>query len=230
MAVIQSGATPDQLTIDPTTKAARVSARPLEHGVGGHYHLAMRSGQLAAALAANAVLFSFRWGSSSLLAIIESIRLQFQPIVVFTGHQEISFEAYVGRAFSAAHTGGTAATLTGNNGKARASHPTSQIPTNGDVRIASTAALGGGTVTLDANPFAVGVGSPNIVNSAAGTAYVAYNRPVLEYKPWIADGEHPIVLAQNEGFVIRNGIVWPAAGTGVIGVEIRWAEVPASAY
>lgn len=228
MAIIESGATAGVLaTVDNTYKAVRGQNRPCEFGTGGHFQWAKRSGTIAAALAANAVLFSFRWGSATKVAAIREIRLQFQTLTVWTAHQETSFEAYVGRSFTASHTGGTAATLTGNMGKARTTMTTSEIPTNGDLRIASTAALGGGTITIDTDPFAVGLGSPLVVNAAAGTAYSAHNRPDLFWSADPADGEHPIILAQNEGIIIRNAIVWPAAGTAVIAVQIKWMETDA---
>ncbi len=44
---------------------------------------------------------------------------------------------------------------------------------------------------------------------------------------YVGDGMHPIVLAQNEGIVIRNRTVWPAAGTGILMVALDWAEVAA---
>ena len=50
------------------------------------------------------------------------------------------------------------------------------------------------------------------------------NDPTLIYQCDMAGGEHPIVLAQNEGLVIRNRTVWPAAGTGILQVEVAWAE------
>ena len=34
-------------------------------------------------------------------------------------------------------------------------------------------------------------------------------------------------LAQNEGIVVRNRTVWPAAGTGILTVLLGWAEVTA---
>ena len=42
-------------------------------------------------------------------------------------------------------------------------------------------------------------------------------------------GDHPIVLVQNEGLVIRNRTVWPAAGTGILLVELGWSEYATSA-
>ena len=66
-------------------------------------------------------------------------------------------------------------------------------------------------------------------DSAAGTPIELplVNDPTLLFEPDIASGEHPLVLGQNEGFVLRNRAVWPAAGTGIIQVEVSWAEVTA---
>ena len=35
------------------------------------------------------------------------------------------------------------------------------------------------------------------------------------------------MLSQNEGIVLRNRTVWPAAGTGIVQVELSWSEVAA---
>ena len=42
----------------------------------------------------------------------------------------------------------------------------------------------------------------------------------------VGDGEHPLVLAQNEGFSIRSVAV-PATGTWTAAINIDWAEVTA---
>lgn len=203
--------------------AGRAQPTPIEYGAGGHYQYASRTGTLAAALAANAVLFSMRNGGAKPMILL-ALRAWLQPLTVFTAHQEISLEAFVARGFTASHSGGNAANLTGNNLKARTSMPSTGLA---DLRLASTAALGGGTLTPDDKPFAVALGSPLIVNGVAGTAFSPYNKPELEYAPDIESGEHPIICAQDEGIVIRNGIVWPAAGTAVLAVAAKWAEVDA---
>jgi hypothetical protein len=37
--------------------------------------------------------------------------------------------------------------------------------------------------------------------------------------------EHPVLLAQNEGFVVRATV--PATGTWQFGITVAWAEVTA---
>lgn len=202
--------------------------KPIPHGANGHYAYASKTGTIAAALAAGAVLFAFRWTHATVLAVITRMVVRFQPNVVFTAAgANLSLAAYVGRSYSASHTGGTAATLTGNNCKRRTSFATTKA---GDIRIATTAALGGGTITVDAQPFKYGgPGRPNWDNAAAGTPFIFNQNPVgsIDYIPDIDRGEYPLVLAQNEGIVLKNEVVWPAAGTAEVSVEIDWAEVDA---
>lgn len=209
--------------------ALRTTNNPLDYGTGGHYRYAAVTGTLPAALAANAVVFSFRWGSPTFYAVPLYLRASFQTLTAFTAGTitDFGFDAFVGRTFTASHTGGTAATMTNNNGKARTSMSTSQLPTNGDMRIATTAAFAGAAgITIDSHAFANSIGKANIVNAAAGTEYAISRAIELDYTAEMANGHHPILLAQNEGVIIRNRVVWPAAGTGVLRVQFGWAEVP----
>lgn len=210
---------------DTTNRALRVAPRPLGYSTFGHYHLAMTSGTIAAALAANAVVFSFRWGDSTRLAVVTRLFLRFQALTLFTPATlvDFGFDAYVGRSFSASHTGGTAAVITGDSMKKRQSTMGTTLLT--DARISSTAALAGGTVTADGNAFAASLGDPQRVNPAAATEEQRVNDPTLDWTAQVDIGEHPLVLKQNEGILLRNRAVWPAAGTGIVQVEIRWAEV-----
>jgi hypothetical protein len=118
------------------------------------------------------------------------------------------------RAFSASGTGGTAGTLTGNNGKVRTAMATTLM---GDLRCATTAALGAGTKTLDTDPI-------GLFSFTVGTAVSAqYAGQVLLADCDAAHGQYPIVLAQNEGLAIRATL--PATGTWQFGVTVIWSEV-----
>lgn len=209
-------------------KGLHMIAKPNDAGALGHYRISVVTGTLAAALAASAVIFSARWGDATRLALITSLRTRFLPLTVFTTAtltDHTSVDAYIGRSFSAAHTGGTALTLTGNNNKMRASMGSSLFS---DMRIATTAALGGGTITPDAQPFSQSIRKGNRTNAAAGTeeTYLP-TADGMNVDFDTARGEHPILLAQNEGIVIRNRTVWPAAGTGILLVEMAWSELTA---
>jgi hypothetical protein len=205
-------------------RALRTASRPIDVGTLGAYSVSVVSGTLAAALAANAVVFAFRWTHATNLAIVTRINVKFQALTLFTAATltDFGFDAYVGRSYSASHTGGTALTMTGNNSKMRTSMGTSLV---GDIRIATTAALGGGTITVDAHPFAASLGDTQTINPAAATEEQRVNDPTLDWSVDLGAGDYPLVLANNEGFVIRNRAVWPAAGTGIVQVTCRWSEV-----
>lgn len=209
-------------------KGLHIIAKPNDHGVLGHYRLSVVSGTIAAALAANAVMFAARWGDATRLALITSLRTRFLPLTPFTAAtltDHTSVDAVTGRTYTASHTGGTALTLTGNSFKMRASMGTTLFT---DLRMMTTAALGGGTITLDPHPFSQSIRKGNRVNPAAATEEVVLPQADgLNIDFDTARGEHPILLVQNEGIVIRNRTVWPAAGTGVLLVEMAWSELTA---
>ena len=210
------------LQVDATHRAARVSARPLDHGTLGHYRISVVTGTLAAALAASAQVFQFK-NTTTNLSVIHRIRTRFLPLTLFTAAtltDHTSFDAFMVRSY-AAGGGGTTLTLTGNNAKLR----TNMATCGSIINVSTTAALTAAT-TLDANPFSQSIRKGNRVNPTAATEEtIQPTTDGLEFKPDVDAGEYPLVLAQNEGFVIRNRTVWPAAGTGILLIEVSWAEV-----
>lgn len=190
------------------------------------------TGTLAAALAAGTGsaghVFAFRWGDATRLAVITKFKTRFLPLTPFTAAtltDHSSFDAFIVRSYTASHSGGTSLTPTSNNAKMRTSMGTSLVT---DMRISTTAALTNGTETFDAFPFAQSIRKGNRVNPAAATEETIM--PAMDGMEMDFDmggGDHPIVLAQNEGIVIRNRTVWPAAGTGILTVLVAWAEVAA---
>jgi len=90
-----------------------------------------------------------------------------------------------------------------------------------DIGVATTAALGAGTKTLEATPMGVMVAAGPITASLNG-AIILPGTPLWDSNS--ADGEHPLLLVQNEGFAIRS-IAVPATGTWMFAINIDWAEV-----
>lgn len=202
--------------VGATNLALRVQQMPVEFGSLGVYKKSMLSGTMAAGLAANANVFSWRWSAASQLGVVQKVTLDGlsgSATAFAAGFGNVRM--MLGRSFTASHTGGTAGTLTGNNGKLRSSMGTTLV---GDIRIASTAALGGGTVTLDTDP----VGQ---ISLSFGTAVsVQYANTAVLFGEDVGP-EHPLVCAQNEGFTIQATV--PATGTWQFGASCRWAEVAA---
>lgn len=183
----------------------------VDYGALGVYSLGMATGTMAAGLAAGSEIFQFRWTDTTKKALIREIVVSAGGIVGFTAGLVV-VDAVMARAFTAAGTGGATATLTTNNAKLRTDMSTTAL---GEVRVATTAALGTGTKTLDAQAFAAIAGS---TSNVAGTVVIP---PTLLFLA--PEGEQPLVLEQNEGFVIRAQV--PATGTWTAAVTVKWSEL-----
>lgn len=199
-----------------THRALRVENRPLDHGSLGVFRFSMLSGTMAAGLAANAEIYQFRWTHASNLCAVQRVildGLSGSATAFAAGFGKVDLLA--ARSFSASGTGGTAATITGNNGKLRSSMASTTL---GEIRCASTAALGVGTKTLDTQ-------SMGQISLSFGTVVsVQYLSQVVLIGEDIGMN-YPLLLAQNEGFAIRASV--PATGTWQFGVTVHFTEVTA---
>lgn len=209
--------------VDGTTfRALRTTGRPMDYGSLGFYRVSAVSGTMAAALGANSEIFQFRWPDATKLAIVTRIAISAGANVAATAAALCSFRVTTARSWSAAGSGGTRLTMTGNNQKLRTSMGTSLV---NDIGIATTGALTAGTKTLDAQD--VGGVSFGIGTGAITTALNLNIIPMTELLNIDASNDHPLVLTQNEGFVIRSGIIFPATMTWAFTVNVSWAEVTA---
>lgn len=203
--------------------------KPTDHGALGHYQVAVLTGTMAAGIAANAEILQFRWTDATRYAVIKEVSIQsLNSLTAFAaGFGQVDLT--LARGFSAAGTGGGTVTLTTDEAQLRTSMGTSLV---GEIRLATTAALTAGTKTLDTNRlsycrFQVDATANKILVGASGASATS-GQIVQDFKLWncdIANGEYPIVLAQNEGFVIR--VTVPATGTWTAYLKIKWAEVTA---
>lgn len=207
--------------VDGTTfRALRITGRPIDYGALGYYGIGMVSGTIAAAIGANSELFQFRWTDATRFAVIYRLVCSAGLNVAATAARLFALRAAIARSWSADGSGGTAATMTGNNQKLRTSMGTSLV---GTIRMATTAALGAGTKTLDAQDIAAmatGIGTGAIT---AGSNLKIFDQQNLLNIDAITD--HPIILAQNEGFTIRVGNAGPATMTWHLAAACQWAEV-----
>lgn len=195
-------------------RALTVSQKPLEYGALGIYKKSFLSGTIAAGLVAGSEIGQWRWGDATRLGVLQKITIDGvsgSATAFAAGFGKI--DLVPARSFSASGTGGTAGTLTGNNGKLRTSMGTMLLT---DVRFITTAALGAGTKTLDTDPIAT-------ISLAFGILV-----SVQYLNPTILLGEDigpmmPFVAAQNEGVAMRATV--PATGTWQTGASFTWAEV-----
>ena len=207
--------------VDGTTwRSLRATLRSEEFGSLGAYRLGMRSGTMPAALAANSEIFQFRWPDATRLCLVKKVTISAAAILAATTALNSSFRMCVARSWTTAGSGGTRAVLTGNNCKLRTSMGTSLV---NDAGISSTAALTTGTKTLDTEDLAS-------VAFGIGTGAITTSMPfTIMPRTILFDSEdtlgHPLVLAQNEGFVVRTGLVFPATMTWGFCVDVQWSEV-----
>lgn len=191
---------------------------------GNAYRFAGFTGTIGAALAANSEVLQFRFVSGTKsFAVVEKILFDGSGVVaVATAAGPLGFAAFVARSWTAAGSGGTRIAMTGDNLQMETSEPNSQV---NDLGIATTGALTAGTKTLDANSFGQCLGG---VGTAAVTAY-AGNTTLIAPQPLLdaTAGQPALVLANQEGFVIRTTHVGPAGLTYVAGFTIVWREVTA---
>lgn len=202
--------------VDGTSfRALRTSRRPVDFGALGAYRATMRTGVMAAGLAANAEIFQFRWTDATRLCAITSLRLAGAgSIVAFAAGITIA-EAMIARSWTVAGGGGAALTVAANNQKLRTAMGTTLV---GEIRGSTTAALTAGTKTLDANP----IGSQ--VSSVQALAGVPLWVPGPLFEADAVDSQ-PIVLAQNEGVIVRATV--PATGTWTAAIDVSWIELAA---
>lgn len=199
---------------------AHVTAKALPHGSLGHYRVGLFTGILPAALAANSEIFQFRWVHATNLCVVKSVEISAAvSTLMFAAGVPVQLDLVRASAWSAQGTGGVglapAALL-----KARSNMGSSLIP-SGDVRIATTAALGAGTKTLEGSALAAILAGGPITGSLDGTIFPP-GTPL--FRGDMADADHPLVLGVNEGFVVRSVDV-PATGTWQAAIKISWAEV-----
>ena len=199
-----------------------VTSKPVPYGSLGHYRLGVFTGVLPAALAANSEIFQFRWADATRLAMILEVRIAASvSTTFFAAGVPVQIDMIKSTAWTVAGTLGTAITM-GATTKARTSMGSSLV-TAGDIRVATTAALGAGTKTLEANSLAA-IAAPGPITASLNGLIIAPGTAL--YEPDLANGEHPLTLVQNEGFSIRSVAV-PATGTWTVSIGVKWAELTA---
>lgn len=218
MAIIQDSDTPgNTLKIDGTYKSARVTQYPMDSV--GRYRLSEFTG-LMTGIAANGEIFQFRWTDANHLALIKFLRVSYSVVTGFTAAQELAFRADLVSNWSADGSGGTAITPGATNLLKRSSYPQSKV---GSVRISTTGALTAGTKTIYTNPI---LAAARKTMAAAATVQ---DSDFAREENFDFEGGS-LILAQNNGLIVRNVIAMGAAGTIRGTVTVGWEEVLAVDY
>ena len=162
---------------------------------GGSFHTTMKSGIMAAGLAANSPIVSFRFVSASLITVIRRLELSMWTLGAASFAVGVaSFDAFVARTYTNEDSGGLLAALSGNVGKLRTDFQT----TTSHLRVSDTGTLTVGTRTLDAHPF------KNITAGIPATP--ALNTLFVDNKILFQEHDHALVLASNEGVIVQASV------------------------
>ena len=199
--------------------AAKMVVRPTDSTGFGHYTYGGFTGILPAALGANSEIFQFRWSDATRVCIINEIKISAcVTTTFFAAGVPVQIDLVKSTGWTVAGTLGTAISPAALL-KKRTSM-SSSLMASGDARIATTAALGVGTKTLETLALATLLAPGPITASLNGQIIPA---GTTLYRGEIAHGQHPLVLAQNEGFSIRSVAV-PATGTWQAAISVDWTE------
>ena len=134
----------------------------------------------------------------------------------FTTPQVLDYALWFARSWLTADAGGTAVALTGSNGKHRTSLAS---VTSAEMRVATTTGLTAGARTLDTNDM-------SLVGGFSAGAAVGTPIPPAQNNLFSHDtGDHPLIVAQNEGIVIAPFTVMGAGGAVSVYINIEFAEV-----
>lgn len=212
-----AGNTPANIAeVEANTKALRVTLRPEDYGSLGVYSIAGNSGVMGAGLAAASRVFSFRWGDTTRFALVKRVTFSAGNDTLAFAAGTFIFNMFRVLGFTASDSVGTSLLPSGNQNKLRTTGMGTTLLSS--ARIGILTAVSGGTLTTpDAQPMGSIVGG---IPATAGTGMVA-SVPIFEQRP----GEHPLLLAQDEGFIIQATV--PATGTWKFGVKVDWMEITA---
>ncbi len=208
--------------------------RPLNYITGGvtlgHYAVSQRSGTIAATIGAAGHLASVRWADATRLMVLQRIKVGISILSAVTTAIEFTMQAVVVRGFSVDFTtASTAISMTGvtNTNKMRASMGASLLGAVGP-RVCTTTVMSGQTLTADAAPFAMTIFPALYASTSTGTAVAlpaGAASPMMTLYEWTALGQHPVVLAANEGVVLQPVSACVGSGTFALYTQWEWSEV-----
>lgn len=198
----------------------------------GSYRLVVSTGAvttIAARTATAGQLFSFLWAPASLTshqAYIKRVGAKFTLTTAYGTAQETGCDLIIARSYSAGATGATAVDLgstVADTNSPRTAWNTSLMGVAGNCRVADAGALTSGTKTFDANPVGVLSGWSGAIGDKVPLATSGGSDDFGDL--WNAKKTgYPLVLADNEGFVIRNLILMGATGVGRWDFLVEWDE------
>jgi len=229
MAVINDPNTAANVTrVGPVDTSAgdtsqHVNVRPEDCGNLGHYLSAVFTGNMAAGAGALSEIVQLRYTGSNKVLVYDVILEHFRSLGTAFAAGNYLFDFIKSTSWTVDGTGG--ATQVPEKLRTSMAAPTVTI------RVATTAALGAGTKTLNTNAYrtlrgivSTGVNAMQLGSiGAAANITVGYPGSFSMIPDFGAPNDYPVVLAQNEGLSIRATV--PGTGVWEAAFSFRFAEV-----
>lgn len=195
------------------------------------FHLAAKSGLIAAATAADSVLFAFRNPSSTVAMFLHALEVEGRVVTGFSAAFENALEAREVSSFdNANYAGGTDLshpTTAANHAYTRIDRdvllkpPQQTVLASGNVQIASTTGLThGGSPVIASHPFAWDAAGELVTAVAVprGQVGFAWRAPEVNLE------RVPRYIPPGYGFVLRNPVQLGAGGDMRLFVSMIWSE------
>lgn len=184
--------------------------------IHGAYRKTFSTGAITGIVAGTSTLghlAALRWTDAVKTARIRAIELEALITTAFGAPQEVGFEVYQARTFTALHTSGNAVDFSGaaGAGKKRSAYPVNNLFAG---RVSAAAALTAGTHTLDTDAIAR-------CGFWAGAIGAKLERQRFDFSLIEPGG---IFCTQDTGPIIRNTILWGATGVGKLHITVEWEE------
>lgn len=220
MAVIEGGVSAALTGVGAESGSGlHVVAKPDAVGVLGHYRTSHRT-VLANTQAANSRLFELQNAHATNIIVVHEIWVEWVQTAAHTAAIMDSLDIYRCTSFSAVDTTNT---VTPVISKLRNSFGTAGANVRGCTVAGIAAGMTGGTLTKDTAPlrqfglwFLATLPTAGPVPTQIGTL-----------SPNVASGESPLILVQNEGFIIENRVLLGAAAGSAVSIDVTWSEVTA---
>lgn len=200
-----------------------VVCKPDPVGVLGHYRTSHRT-SLANTQAANSRLFEIRNIHATNLIVLHKVRVEWIQTAAHTAAILDSIDLYRCTSFSAVDTTNT---VTPVLSKLRTSFSTlvdgTDLAVRGVTIAGAAAGMTGGTITKDTAPIRqFGMWLLATVPTGGPT-------PMVEGTFWpdVASGESPLILVQNEGFILENRVLLGAAAGSAVSIDVEFSVVTA---
>ena len=219
MAVLEGGVSATLAGVGAeSANPLHVVCKPDPAGALGSYRTSHRC-LFANSQAANSRLFSIQNAHATNLVVVHSVRVTWLQTGAHTAAIESSVDMYKCTSYSVVDTTNT---VTPAVTKMRSSYAAPGANVRGLTVAGNSAGMTGGTLTKDANPI---FQLPQWLLLAQPTTPIV---PVAwRWTADTADGETPLILVQNEGFIIENRVVLGAAAASTFYVDVLWSELTA---